>query len=71
MHLVTFDLDCDLILGLPFLQQVKIISGMFTDDNKHSGSLCRKSAHTSKYAPIKPPVYQYYDLPASLEASKA
>ena len=35
----------------------KIISGIFTDVNKHSGSLCRKSAHTFKFAPLKPPAY--------------
>ena len=28
MHLVNFDIDCDLILGFPFLQQGKIRSGM-------------------------------------------
>ena len=48
MHLMTFDPDCDLILGFPFGQQGKISSGVFADIDKPSGTLCRKSAHTLK-----------------------
>ena len=53
---MTFDPDCDLNFGFPFGQQGKFSSGVFADIDKHSGTLCRKSAHTSKIISMKPPV---------------
>ena len=57
MHLMTFNSDCDLIWGFAFGQQGKISPGMFADIDKHSGTLCRKSAYTSKQMSLKPPVH--------------
>ena len=57
MHLITFNPDCDLIWGFPFGQQGKVSSGMFADIDKPSGTLCRKSAYTSKKMSLIPPVY--------------
>ena len=56
MHLMTFDPNCDLILGFPFGQQGKISSGVFAYIDKPSGTLCPKSAHTSKKISLKTPV---------------
>ena len=55
MHLMTFDPDCDLILCFSFGQQGEFSSGVFADIYKHSCTLCRKSAHTSKKISMKPP----------------
>ena len=57
MHLMTFDPFCDLIWGFPFGQQGKICSGVVAYIDKPSGTLCPKSAHTSKKISLKPPVY--------------
>ena len=46
-HLMTFDPNCDLILGFPFGQQGKISSGVFAYIDKPHGTLSPKSAHTS------------------------
>ena len=48
MHLVTFDPYCDHIWGFPFGQQGKISLGVFAYIDKPSGTLCPKSARTSK-----------------------
>ena len=58
MHLMTFDPHSDLIWGLSVGQQGKISSGGFADIDKHTGTLCPKSAHTSKKVSLKPPVYE-------------
>ena len=57
MHLMTFDPYCDLIWGFPFGQQGKISSGVFAFIDKPSGTLCPKSAHTSKIISLRTPVY--------------
>ena len=57
MHLMTFDPNCDFILGFPFGQQGKISPGVFAYIDKPSGTLCPKSAHTSKKISLKTPVY--------------
>ena len=54
---MTFDPNSDLIWGLSVGQQGKIISGVFADIDKTTGTLCPKSAHTSKKLALKPPVY--------------
>ena len=57
MHLMTFDPFCDLIWGFPFGQQGKTSSGVFAYIDKPSGTLCPKSAHTSKKISLRTPVY--------------
>ena len=56
MHLMTLTPYCDLILGFPFGQQGKISSGVFAYTDKPSGTLCPKSAHTSKKISLRTPV---------------
>ena len=60
MHLMTFHPNSDLIWGLSVGQQGKIISGVFADIDKTTGTLCPESAHTSKKLSQKPPVYKEY-----------
>ena len=57
MHPMTFDPESDLIPGLSVGQQGKISSGVFADFDTPIGTLCLKSAHTSKNLSLKPPVY--------------
>ena len=47
MHMMIFDPDCNLIWGLQTRQTDEISSGMFTDVDKPSCTLFRKSAHKS------------------------
>ena len=58
---MTFDPNSDLIWGLSVGQQGKISSGVFADIDKTTGTLCLKSAHTSKKLSLKPPVYNVYE----------
>ena len=48
MRLMTFEPNSYLIWGLSIGQQGKISSGVFADIDKTTGTLCPKSAHTSK-----------------------
>ena len=63
MHLITLNLTpyCDLIWGFPCGQQGKISSGVFAYIDRPTGTLCPKSAHTSKKMSLRTPVYFGYD----------
>ena len=57
MHQMTFDPNCDdLIWCFPFQQQGKISSVVFAYIDKPSGTVCPKSAYTSKKRSLITPV---------------